>query len=49
MWFVMIVDYPFFFAISEQESRALLFAGVVIDPTFDRRCAMMSDKRDGVV
>jgi serine protease inhibitor len=31
--FVMIVDHPFFFAITEQESDALLFAGVVMDPT----------------
>ena len=31
--FVMIVDHPFFFAITEQESSALLFAGVVMDPT----------------
>jgi serine protease inhibitor len=31
--FVMIVDHPFFFAITEQESGALLFAGVVMDPT----------------
>jgi serine protease inhibitor len=31
--FVMIVDHPFFFAITEQESNALLFAGVVMDPT----------------
>ena len=31
--FVMIVDHPFFFAITEQESGAVLFAGVVMDPT----------------
>lgn len=31
--FVMIVDHPFFFAITDQESGALLFAGVVMDPT----------------
>ena len=31
--FVMIVDHPFFFAITEQQSGALLFAGVVMDPT----------------
>jgi serine protease inhibitor len=31
--FEMIVDHPFFFAIAEQESDALLFAGVVMDPT----------------
>ncbi len=31
--FVMIVDHPFFFAITEQQSGALLFAGVVTDPT----------------
>lgn len=31
--FVMIVDQPFFFAITEQQSGALLFAGVVMDPT----------------
>ena len=31
--FVMIVDHPFFFAITEQESSTLLFAGVVMDPT----------------
>ncbi|MFZ0681137.1 serpin family protein [Candidatus Binatus sp.] len=31
--FVMIVDHPFFFAITEQESNTLLFAGVVMDPT----------------
>jgi serine protease inhibitor len=30
---VMLVDHPFFFAITEQESSALLFAGVVMDPT----------------
>ena len=30
---MMIVDHPFFFAITEQESSALLFAGVVMDPT----------------
>jgi len=29
----MIVDHPFFFAITDQESGALLFAGVVMDPT----------------
>ena len=29
----MIVDHPFFFAITEQQSGALLFAGVVMDPT----------------
>jgi serine protease inhibitor len=33
MRFVMIVDHPFFFAITEQQSGALLFAGVVMDPT----------------
>lgn len=31
--FVMIVDHPFFFAITEQQSGALLFTGVVMDPT----------------
>jgi serine protease inhibitor len=31
--FVMIVDHPFFFAITEQQTGALLFAGVVMDPT----------------
>jgi serpin B len=31
--FVMIVDHPFFFAITEQQSGALLFAGIVVDPT----------------
>jgi serpin B len=31
--FAMIVDHPFFFAITEQDSGALLFAGVVMDPT----------------
>lgn len=31
--FVMIVDHPFFFAITEQQSGALLFEGVVMDPT----------------
>jgi serine protease inhibitor len=31
--FVMIVDHPFCFAITEQQSGALLFAGVVMDPT----------------
>ncbi len=31
--FVMIVDHPFFFAITEHQSGALLFAGVVMDPT----------------
>ena len=31
--FVMMVDHPFFFAITDQESGALLFAGVVMDPT----------------
>ena len=31
--FVMIVDHPFFFAITEQQSGTLLFAGVVMDPT----------------
>lgn len=30
--FVMIVDHPFFFAITEQQTGALLFAGVVMDP-----------------
>jgi len=30
---VMMVDHPFFFAISEKQSGALLFAGVVMDPT----------------
>jgi serine protease inhibitor len=30
---LMIVDHPFFFAISERQSGALLFAGVVTDPT----------------
>ncbi|MGC2758821.1 serpin family protein [Candidatus Binatus sp.] len=30
---VMIVDHPFFFAITEKQSGALLFAGVVMDPT----------------
>ncbi|HEY6417937.1 MAG TPA: serpin family protein [Candidatus Binataceae bacterium] len=31
--FKMIVDHPFFCAIAEQQSGALLFAGVVTDPT----------------
>jgi serine protease inhibitor len=31
--FVMIVDHPFFFAIAERQSSALLFAGVIMDPT----------------
>lgn len=31
--FVMVVDHPFFFAISEAQSGAILFAGVVTDPT----------------
>lgn len=31
--FVMIVDHPFFFAITEEQSGALLFAGLVMDPT----------------
>ncbi len=31
--FVMIVNHPFFFAITEEQSGALLFAGVVMDPT----------------
>jgi serine protease inhibitor len=31
--FVMIVDHPFFFAITEEESSALFFVGVVMDPT----------------
>lgn len=31
--FEMIVDHPFFCAITEQQSGALLFAGVVTDPT----------------
>ncbi len=31
--FVMIVDHPFFFAITEQQSGAVLFAGIVMDPT----------------
>jgi len=31
--FLMIVDHAFFFAITEDQSGALLFAGVVIDPT----------------
>ena len=31
--FEMVVDHPFFCAILEQESGALLFAGVVTDPT----------------
>jgi serpin B len=30
---MMTVDHPFFFAITEQQSGALLFAGVVMDPT----------------
>jgi serine protease inhibitor len=30
---VMTVDHPFFFAITEEQSGALLFAGVVMDPT----------------
>lgn len=29
----VIVDHPFFFAITEQQSGALLFVGVVVDPT----------------
>lgn len=31
--FEMMVDHPFFFAITEQQTGALLFAGVVMDPT----------------
>jgi serpin B len=31
--FEMVVDHPFFFAITEQQSGAMLFAGVVMDPT----------------
>jgi serine protease inhibitor len=31
--FEMIVDHPFFFAIAEQQSGAILFAGIMIDPT----------------
>jgi serine protease inhibitor len=31
--FVMIVDHPFFLAITEQQTGAVLFAGVVMDPT----------------
>lgn len=31
--FVMTVEHPYFFAISERQSGALLFAGVVMDPT----------------
>jgi serine protease inhibitor len=31
--FEMIVDHPFFLAIAKQQSGALLFAGVVTDPT----------------
>jgi serpin B len=31
--FEMLVDHPFFFAITEQQSGALLFAGIVMDPT----------------
>ena len=30
---MMIVDHPFFFAMTEKQSGALLFAGVVMDPT----------------
>jgi len=33
MRFVMIVDHPFFFAITEEQTGAVLFAGVVVDPT----------------
>ena len=29
----IVVDHPFFFAITEQESGAVLFAGIVMDPT----------------
>ena len=31
--FEMVVDHPFFFAIGEQQSGALMFGGVVTDPT----------------
>ena len=31
--FEMVVDHPFFFAIAEGQSGALLFAGIVTDPT----------------
>ncbi len=31
--FEMVVDHPFFFAIAEQQSGAILFAGIVSDPT----------------
>jgi serine protease inhibitor len=31
--FLMVVDHPFFFAITELQTGALLFAGVVMDPT----------------
>jgi serine protease inhibitor len=31
--FVMIVDHPFFFAITEEQTGAVLFARVVMDPT----------------
>ncbi len=31
--FEMVVDHPFFFAIGEQQSGALMFGGVVADPT----------------
>ena len=33
--FEMIVDHPFFFAIAEQQTGALLFAGVILDPTHE--------------
>ncbi len=31
--FKMIVDHPFFFAIAERDTKALLFAGIVTNPT----------------
>jgi serine protease inhibitor len=31
--FEMIVDHPFYFAISERQSGAMLFTGIMIDPT----------------
>lgn len=31
--FEMVVDHPFFFAITEQQTQALLFVGIVMNPT----------------
>ena len=31
--FQMIVDHPFYFAIAEQQSGAILFVGTVTDPS----------------